>query len=162
MIEVESLTRIETTLRPLAFVGSDGEIASAAAEWAQHGMTVRTVRGRKMRTIPRLFDEFAAALQFPAYFGENRDAFDECLADLEGLALGAGLVIVVLQPDQLLADEAEGELFWFVQSLTSAARAWSSAIERGEWWDRPAVPFHVVLAGDAGQVSSALRSWELT
>ncbi len=112
-----------------------------------------------MRTVSRLFDEFAAALQFPSYFGENRDAFDECVADLEGLPEGEGYVIVVLQPNQLLADGRGDDLNWFVQSLTSAAQQWSSAIEQGEWWDRPAVPFHIVLAGSAEHVSDALQAW---
>ena len=51
-------------------------------------LTVRTVRGRKIRTVGRLFDEMAAALQFPYYFGENWPAFDECLADIDWLADG--------------------------------------------------------------------------
>ena len=34
-------------------------------------LAVRVVRGHKMRRLPDLYDEFAAALQFPNYFGEN-------------------------------------------------------------------------------------------
>jgi hypothetical protein len=41
------------------------------------GLTVRMTRGRKMRTVDGLFDEMAAALQFPCYFGANWDAFSE-------------------------------------------------------------------------------------
>lgn len=35
----------------------------------------------------------------------------------------------------------------FVDSLTDAARRWAVPIEQGEWWDHPAMPFHVVLVG---------------
>src|SRR5262245_41285350 len=42
----------------------------------------RVVRGVKCSTATKLFDEFAAALQFPDYFGENWDAFSDCFADL--------------------------------------------------------------------------------
>ena len=48
-------------------------------------VVARRIRGHKAKTTAALFDEFAAALQFPCYFGENWDAFDECLNDLEWL-----------------------------------------------------------------------------
>lgn len=38
-----------------------------------------------MRTVAQLNDEFSAALQFSAYFGENWPAFNECLKDLDWL-----------------------------------------------------------------------------
>ena len=47
----------------------------------QDGRVVH-LRGRKMTTLRQLFDEFAAALQFPYYFGANKDAFDECLSEV--------------------------------------------------------------------------------
>jgi hypothetical protein len=43
------------------------------------GSVVRFLRGKKMTTAQGLYDEFAAAFQFPYYFGNNGDAFDECL-----------------------------------------------------------------------------------
>ena len=54
----------------------------------------RVVRGHKCRSTQALFDEFAAALQFPYYFGENWNAFDECLADLEWLPGEAYVVLL--------------------------------------------------------------------
>src|SRR5947209_1850287 len=56
----------------------------------------RVIRGRKARTKSALFDEFAAALQFPYYFGENWDAFDECLTDLSWLP-GDAYILLFLQ-----------------------------------------------------------------
>ena len=38
-----------------------------------------------------------------------------------------------------------------------AAEEWSRPVERGEWWDRAAVPFHVVLAGESATVFAAER-----
>src|ERR1700684_1096403 len=63
---------------------------------------VRFLRGAKMETVPQLFDEFAAALQFPYYFGENWDALDECLADLEWLP-GSGFIVIFTEAQRLLA-----------------------------------------------------------
>src|SRR5215510_10518793 len=45
-------------------------------------VVVRFLRGRKMHESSGLDNEFAAAMQFPWYYGENWAAFDECLKDL--------------------------------------------------------------------------------
>lgn len=134
-------------------------IHSAAFGWAESGLVVRVVRGRKMRSLPALFDEFAAAFQFPLYFGENTDAFDECISDLDWAPTVAGYVVLITEPDQVLADAEAHELGWIVGSFTSATQEWAQPIDRGEWWDRPAVPFHVVLAGEGDVVERAARVW---
>lgn len=112
-----------------------------------------------MRTEAALLDEFAAALQFPIYFGENKDAFDECLAELDNLPPGKGYVVTITEPDQVLADESPGALHWLVRSLQRAAKELGQPIELGEWWDRPALPFKVVLAGSRECVAIAERRW---
>jgi len=76
---------------------------------------VRHVRGRRMPTAAALFDEFAAALQFPYYFGRNKDAFDECFREL-GDTVGADPVVLVLDADALLADQP-AELAWFAAAV---------------------------------------------
>lgn len=156
--ELELMT-VEVDFRPRLFEGDAQAVGSAAMEWAATGLTVRTVRGRKMRTLGGLFDEFAAALQFPLYFGENADAFDECIAELETLPAGEGYVVVISEPDQVLADTDADALEWLVRSLRSAAAVWARPIDLGEWWDRPAIPFHVVLAGESDARESASARW---
>ena len=47
-------------------------------------LAIRVVRGNKMRRLDDLYNEFAAAFQFPDYFGENWAAFDECLGIWNG------------------------------------------------------------------------------
>ena len=111
-----------------------------------------------MRTLPGLFDECAAALQFPNYFGENWPAFDECLSDMDSLPLAGGTVLLVLDAEQTLADDA-GDLPALVRVLAGASLAYATPIERGEWWDRPAVPFHVVLQSDYGGMGTARSRW---
>ncbi|EHR52026.1 Barstar (barnase inhibitor) [Saccharomonospora marina XMU15] len=159
MADIRRLLRADPEHWLFLFEGGRQAINSAVWGWAESGLTARIVRGRKMRTLEGVFNEFAAALQFPLYFGENRDAFHECIAELEGLPAGQGYVVMVTEPDQLLADEGTGELDSLVRSLKSAAEIWASPVELGEWWDRPAVPFHVVLAGDSDVVKVAARRW---
>ncbi|MCL2535993.1 MAG: barstar family protein [Nocardiaceae bacterium] len=76
---------------------------------------VRHVRGRRMPTVPALFDEFAAALQFPYYFGRNKDAFDECFGEI-GETVGDAPVVLVLDADVLLTEQPT-ELSWFAAAV---------------------------------------------
>ncbi len=67
-----------------------GESDACDALWAlerssEKRTVCRVVRGHKATTKPAFFDECAAAWQFPYYFGENWDAFEECLTDLQWL-----------------------------------------------------------------------------
>ena len=124
-----------------------GDAASAhttAVAWSHEEVLVRIVRGHKMRTLDGLYDEFAAAFQFPLYFGENEDAFEECLTDLSWLHSGAGYVIMVTSPNEVLAD-APAELAWMVSALRWAWDEWRKNRRTGESWDRGPVPFHVIL-----------------
>jgi hypothetical protein len=155
----QSLLTAEQDLQPLTFSGDLAEMLSALDRWRALGLTLRVVRGRKSRSLAELFDEFAAAFQFPLYFGRNRSAFDDCISDLDWLPQANGFIIVVTEPDEVLVDEDASELEWFSGSLVTAARTFSQPIELGEWWDRPPVPFHVVFMGATETVDRALERW---
>src|SRR5262245_61564665 len=75
-----------------------------ALQKASVKVVARLIRGHKARTTVALFDEFAAALQFPGYFGENWDAFMECLTDLEWLP-GDAYVLFITNSNRLLEEE---------------------------------------------------------
>jgi hypothetical protein len=126
--------------------------------WQEARFVVRTVRGRKMHRVPQLFDEFAAALQFPAYFGDNWPAFDECLSDLEWLPSEAGYVLAVSEPAEVLQD-SPADFKVLVRILGSAVMGWAMPVEAGEWWDRPPVPFNVVLATEPGSGDWVTDRW---
>lgn len=159
MTEFLALTKVEASFRPLLLAGDRQAVGSVVSGWVEAGLAARVVRGRKMRTVSGLFDEFAAALQLPLYFGENWAAFDECIAELETLPAGEGYVVTITEPEQVLADEDAAALNSFARSLAAAAEEWGRPVELGEWWDRPAVPFHVVLVGESAEVDSAARRW---
>lgn len=71
-------------------------------------VAARLVRGPKARTVAALYDEMAAALQFPLYFGENWDALHDCLGDLAWLGTGP-VVVVVAEAEHLLEGAAPAE-----------------------------------------------------
>ncbi|TYK52436.1 hypothetical protein FXF68_01235 [Actinomadura decatromicini] len=62
------------------------------------------VDGHACRTRAAFFREAARALKFPAHFGQNWDAFLDCLRDLDRPAL------IVVHADELLADEDPRQL----------------------------------------------------
>lgn len=119
-----------------------GPASALAHQLPELGCVLREVRGTKMATVSAVFDEFAAAFQFPYYFGENKDAFDECMRDLDEFVGPAhGYVVVVRDADVLLRDEPI-QRAWFVDAM---------AFYASEWANRPTpVAFRVVLVVPPG------------
>lgn len=110
----------------------------------QHqGSVVRFLRGKKMTTVQGLYDEFAAALQFPNYFGYNAGALDECLADLSWLPAKM-YVLTIFDCADFMAREPT-ELPLFIDAFERICVEWSVPIAKGESWDRPAIPFHLIF-----------------
>ena len=99
-----------------------------------------------MRSVPSVYDEFSAVMQFPYYFGENWPAFDECLSDLSWMP-AKRYVLIIVGAEEVLADEPWAELEVLRDVLVRASEEWAAPVSKGEAWDRAAVPFHVVLQG---------------
>ncbi|MEV6285896.1 barstar family protein [Kribbella sp. NPDC051770] len=110
------------------------------------GGVVIAVDGAQATTSDGVFEQFAQAAVLPEYFGRNWPALGECLADLEWLP-GTAYVVTVENADRLLEDEplSRGA---FARMIKRVAEEWATAVADGEYWDRPSVPFHVVLDGD--------------
>lgn len=109
-----------------------------------HGFAVRILRGKRMRTFDRCLQEFAAALQFPYYFGNNFNALTECLSDLEWLN-ARGFVLAFEDGVEVMADEPTQDRSTLWRIVGGVASEWGVAVQQGEAWDRPAMPFHAVL-----------------
>ena len=114
-----------------------------------------------MRTDGQLFDEFAAALQFPYYFGENWAAFTKCLAEPASLDPGMGYVTVITSPDQVLV-AGDKNLPSLITSIKVAHDALTESIAIGEYWDREPVPFHMVLVSGAHVAGDVSVRWSST
>ena len=104
---------------------------------------VRFVRGSKMASANGVFDQFAAALQFPYYFGENWAAFAECIQDLSWLP-ASHYVIVVLESEALLT-VTDAVLKPFRTVLRDCCKLWPLGFDLDQPWARQPAVFQVML-----------------
>jgi RNAse (barnase) inhibitor barstar len=107
-------------------------------------VNIRFLRGKRMTDLDSLFNEFAAALQFPYYFGENWAAFDECLADLDWMKADA-YILIVMDMSPVLSKEDKGQFVTLIDILQKVAEEWSEPVDTNEAWARPAKAFHVIF-----------------
>ena len=122
---------------------------------AVSGFAVCMLDGRNMETVNGVLEEFARKLSFPEYFGFNSAAFDECLTDLSWLN-AAGICLLVVAAEHVLQNEGK-EIGWLLELLQNAAEEWGEAVEKGEAWDRPPVPFHVIFHTVDGPIEQLTR-----
>lgn len=103
--------------------------------------------GRRARDKSGFLAAAAAAMEFPAYFGHNWDAFEECVNDLSW-APAAGYV--------LLYDQ----LWWLA---CGDPRVWQTARsileDASEKWNAADIPFYTLVryTQGCGNVAAALR-----
>jgi len=106
---------------------------------------VRRLRGKKMRTVPALMDEFGASLQFFEGFGENWYALQECLEYLDEWLPAAAYILVVENAEELLLDEQPDQMAALLKTLQHTGEWWSTPITDNDRFDRDMLPFHVLL-----------------
>jgi RNAse (barnase) inhibitor barstar len=100
-------------------------------------------QGADARTLDSFFSMVSSRLDFPDYFGRNWPALKDCLTDLEWLPADS-YCLVFRSSDSLFADEPI-ERRAFLDTMKLSAEEWAVPVALGEWWDRPAIPFHVVM-----------------
>jgi len=57
----------------------------------------------------------------------------------------AGYLVLVLEAECLLVYELPEQLRLFLEAFRSICGEWATPVARGEYWDRPAKPFHFVF-----------------
>jgi len=102
----------------------------------ERSLAVRVVRGNKMLRRDCLFNEFSAAYQFPDYFGENWDALEECLADIEWLP-AKGYVLFVANTTEVLSQEQNEQFEIFAKVLSRTCEEWART--------QTPKPFHILF-----------------
>lgn len=120
----------------------------------QSGVVVE-VDSANARTLDAFFAAVSSALDFPDYFGSNWDALKDCLTDLDWLPADSYL-LVFRNSEQLFANQVI-ERATFLRIMNLAAEEWSIPVKLGEWWDRPSIPFHIILDDGVSQWPLELR-----
>jgi len=112
---------------------------------------LRQIDGRRCRTKAPLLEELARTLAFPAHFGRNWDALEDCLTDLSWLPAEAGCLLVFSDAHALLASRDE-DYATLIDLLESVGRAW--ATQQTGHPGRPPIAFHTVLAVPRSRLAS--------
>jgi RNAse (barnase) inhibitor barstar len=105
---------------------------------SDHGLDCFTIDGSAILGKASLLAACASILSFPDYFGDNWDALEECLTDLNWLD-GRGVVLVFEQIAPFIRHN-HGDWAIACEILQDAAT----------YWRTQAVPFFVLLRGTAG------------
>lgn len=99
----------------------------------ESGIALVRIRGAAVRGRDDMMDALAIGFSFPAYFGRNWDAVDECLRDLSWLP-AEGYVLLVSGADDLWRHKPR-----------LAGGLLESWLLCAEDWARRGTPFHLVF-----------------
>lgn len=96
------------------------------------GSYISYLRGKRCQTDEDFFCEISASFQFPAYFGENWNALNDCLGDLDWLHFSK---IMIVLDDYSLAysNDTEGKQL-LLKSLVLMAKRWKQKNMDIEIW----------------------------
>ena len=112
------------------WIADDESVYRTSYELRREGFArqhfVGSLRGAKMRGRDGVFEQFGALLQFPAHFGNSWNAFRDCIADLDWLGTD-GVVVLVLDADQILVDADPDEFDVLLDNLEEAAARMADA-----------------------------------
>lgn len=126
-------------------VRATGDIVLLRDLWhKQEGKTWVALDGNNMSTWESTYTELCAVLPLPDYFGRNLDALSECLTDNDVIDCD-GIVFWIDNASALLADANANAIDGLMDAFTVAAEELSRPVTEGQPWDRPAIPFHVLL-----------------
>ena len=84
------------------------------------------IRGARCGDVDEFFKEYSAAFQFPTYFGENWNAWDECACDLDWLMFSS-IAIVIDNYDRMfcMTDHPTDERLHFEECLSRVHEYWT-------------------------------------
>lgn len=156
------IAALAKTAEPRVQLSTDsaGDIADKLCEWelAAPGKRIaRIVRGRKCATLADFYNEFAAALQFPGTFGENWDAFADCLQDGHRFPDKAAMAICITDADKLLSGAPPTAFETFAEVLSACLAEVNNPPKPGK-----PKPMSVVLQCNTTKATAVGKRWRAT
>lgn len=98
--------------------------AETAREIERRGFNVVTIDGAAVSDKEAFLRATADGLRFPAYFGENWDAFEECLTDLSWMPAKANVLVLDRFDHFVSGNRSQWEIA--LDILRSAVEHWQS------------------------------------
>lgn len=124
------------------------------------GAVVRFIRAVHCQNWLDFLRYWAAAFQFPWYFGYNVDAFAECARDLSWLK-GSFYLIVITNANLLLRNVTDESFGTLIKVLEVIAMDWQESDNISEdmdpFWYKQATPFRVVFNVNPDDTDELLR-----
>jgi len=111
---------LSTTADTLCVISCEEELVDDLVRTPPRRTIARTIRGHRCTTKTTTLQEWAAALQFPSSFGNNWDAFEDCVRDLDWLN-ARRVVVMITCADQMLPRSAK-EFATLIDILRSAQK----------------------------------------
>ena len=104
--------------------------------------------GENMKSWDDFDMRFSSAFEFPFWYGENPDAFDEVMRNLAWLEYDQIFILILNAHQVMIQPHTEWthcSPTFAVELLGHAAEFWNIEASEGEGWDHPAKPFHVLF-----------------
>ncbi len=139
----------KTSPRLHVFEGKISDLTGKLNDYLHSGMLMRQLDAERMKTVDSFYDELCQVLELPEYFGRNLNALDECITDLDWLPIGGPILLLIEKSEMLLSDASKDLFEGFMSVLNDAGKEWSRPVDKGEDWDRPGLPFHVIFQVDS-------------
>jgi len=115
-------------------IGVEAVVAAARTT----GLQVYKIDLAKARGKLGLFDALSKALKFPAHFGKNWDALNDCLTDLAWLDSNGW--VLILTNGKSFAAKYQGDFAMALDIFNGAAT----------WWQEDGKPFWVIVQDQPG------------
>lgn len=119
---------------------------------------LRTIKGEQTRTLEALYDAFAQAWDFPAWFGRNSHAFDDFMRDLDNMIDAAygkppapGYFTIITDAHLILADQPEA-FPWFAKCMPFYRDYYRDEAD-------PRATFGLLLTAPSDQLDHVRQRW---
>jgi RNAse (barnase) inhibitor barstar len=136
------------------------QLYKQVSENSSNELFLTSIDGKDCSNKAALFNTFSAKLQFPDYFGNNWDAFNDCLTDLEWL--NSNQYVLFIKNFEETLTQNQGELDIFFEIVEDAIKEWNAGTDYGI--ERLTMPFHLVIHANtniAAELSSKLQELEV-